>query len=274
VEIDDAHRGRLIDVPLDPGAFGAFECLHRFANHAEFSIALRRLARLHHGTAAREFLRRFASELGLDKRGIVSWLQARRTWYLERARIEILSPNRDLERIHQKFATIYAASALAIRFEILRWSSRELSDALFACEQAHVDHVAQFIPRDHTVVSARPRAVVDPIECLRAHYQQNYPKFVDLRDGLLDRRSGHDPDECPGYFNLGPDGSVEILFTHSQLLQLCRGTIQVRCLKRQLEDRGWLIRDTNRPATRRSIWKGKDEKRVQVTAVREEALKD
>ena len=202
----------------------------------------------------------------------MSWLQARRTWYLERARIEILSPNRDLERIHQKFATIYAASALAIRFEILRWSSRELSDALFACEQAHVDHVAQFIPRDHTVVSARPRAVVDPIECLRAHYQQNYPKFVDLRDGLLDRRSGHDPDECPGYINRSPDGSVEILFTHSQLLQLCRGTIQVRRLKRKLEDHGWLIRDTNRPVTRRRIWKGKDEKRVQVTAVREEAL--
>ena len=226
VEIDDAHRGRLIDVPLASGVFGAFEDLHGFANHAEFSIELRRIARSDHGCAAREFLRRFASELGLDKRGIVSWLQARRTWYLGRARMQILSPNRDLERIHQKFATIYAAGALAIRFEILRWSSRELSHALFACEQAHVDHVAQFIPRDHTVGSARPRAVVEPLERLRGHYQQNSPKFVDLRDGLLDRRSGHDPDECPGYINRSPDASVEILFTHSQLLQLCGGKIK------------------------------------------------
>ena len=34
VEVDDALRGRLIDVPLLRGLVGAFECLHGYRDHA------------------------------------------------------------------------------------------------------------------------------------------------------------------------------------------------------------------------------------------------
>jgi hypothetical protein len=60
-EIDDAHRGRLIDVPLASGVVGAFESLHGFDNHAAFSAELKSIARTHHGKAAREFLMQFAA---------------------------------------------------------------------------------------------------------------------------------------------------------------------------------------------------------------------
>ena len=86
VEIDDAHRGRLIDVPLASGVVGAFENLHGLENHAAFSIELRRIAKSDHGRAAREFLRRFAADLRRDKPSIVAWLEARRAWYLGRVR--------------------------------------------------------------------------------------------------------------------------------------------------------------------------------------------
>ena len=76
-EIDDAHRGRLIDVPLTSGVVGAFENLHGFQNHAAFSIELKKIAQSHHGQAARAFLRQLAAELREDKaQSSTTWLQA------------------------------------------------------------------------------------------------------------------------------------------------------------------------------------------------------
>src|SRR5271166_450618 len=251
--IDDAHRGRMIDVPLADGVVGAFENLHGFENHAAFSIELLRIARSHHGRAAREFLGQFAAGLRRDKPSIVGWLQARRAWYLEHVRRRVLAPSRDLERIHQKFATIYAAGRLAIRYGILPWRGNELGHALVACERAHVDHVAQFIPAEVAAPARPARAVVDPLERLRAHYRQNVSKFVDLRKGLIDPNSGHCHNSCVGYVNRGSDGSTELLFTNDFLLKLCGGFAEVQRLKRELEARGWLMRDSNRPGSFSSL---------------------
>ncbi len=49
--VDDALRTRLIDVPLPPGAHGAFECLHGFDDHAAFAAEVLRIARDHYGVA-------------------------------------------------------------------------------------------------------------------------------------------------------------------------------------------------------------------------------
>lgn len=275
VEIDDAHRGRLIDVPLAPGGIGAFEDLRDFANHAEFSADLKRVARLHHGRAAREFVRRFAADLRREEARLLAWLDARRAGYLQQIRPRVVAPIRDLERVHQKFATIYAAGGLAIDYGVLPWQRRELVRALAACEQAHVDHVAQFIPGISAAPARAARAVVNPLERLRAHYRRNLSKFIDLRRGLIDPRSGHDHNASLGYINRGSDGSTELLFTNTVLLRQCGGHPQVQRLKKELEARGWLIRDSNRPLTRRNIWKGGGRgDRVLVTAVREKAFGD
>jgi hypothetical protein len=261
VQIDDAHRGRMIDVPLASGVVGAFENLHGLENHAAFSIELRRIARVHHGRAAREFLRRFAADLRRDKVAIVAWLKALREWYLEQVRPLDLAPSRDLERIHQKFATIYAAGRLAMDYRILPWKQRELGQALVACERAHVGHVAPFIPATSASPVRPAPPVIDPLERLRSHVRQNRSNFVDLRRGLVDPNGGH-------------DGSTELLFSNEFLLRLCRGFNHVQRLKDQLERSGWLIRDSNRPVTRRSIWKAGANRRMHVIAVREQAFSD
>jgi Domain of unknown function (DUF927) len=272
-EIDDAHRGRLIDVPLASGVVGAFENLHGFESHAAFSTELKNIARHHHGRAAREFLKQFAAELREDKPKLITWLHARRERHLKRVRPRVVSTNRDLERIHQKFATIYAAAALAIDYKILLWPMQELSDALLQCEQAHVDHVARFVPS--ATLATRPRRPVDPLASLRRHVRQNRSKFPDLRKGLIARNAGHDHDACPGYINRGPSGSVELLFSDDCLRQLCGSVTGVRQLKDELNKRGWLISDAKRGVTRRPIWQdGGREDRRSVTAVREKAFED
>jgi hypothetical protein len=270
-EIDDAHRGRLIDVPLASGEAGAFEILHGFDSHGALSIELKNVARHHHGRAAREFLKQFAAELREDRPKLITWLHARRERHLKSVRARVASTTRDLERIHQKIATIYAAGALAIDYEILPWSTRELSDALLNCERAHVDHVARFV-LSASSVNRRPRPV-DPLDSLRQHVLQNRSKFVDLRKGLVVRGAGHEHDSCPGYINRGPGGSVELLFSNDCLLQLCGGFSQVKKLKDELDKAGWLIKDSKRGVTRRPIWgDGGREDRVYVTAVREKAF--
>ena len=188
-------------------------------------------------------------------------------------RPRVVSTSRDLERIHQKFATIYAAGALAIDYQILPWSRRELSDALVTCERAHVDHVARFV--SSAPFANRRLRPVDPLESLRQHVRQNRPEFPDLRKGLIARNAGHDHDACPGYINRGPGGSVELLFSNDCLLQLCGGFSQVKQLKDELDKRGWLISEAKRGVTRRPIWKdGGRGDRLYVTAVREKAFED
>jgi hypothetical protein len=147
---------------------------------------------------------------------IVAWRHVCREWHLKRV-LPRVSTSRDLERSHQKFATIYAAATLAIDYEILPWSKRELSDALLDCEQAHVDHVARFVSAAASV--NRRLRPVDPLESLRQHVRQDRSKFADLRKGLIPRNAGHDHDACPGYINRGPGGSVELLFSRREAIE-------------------------------------------------------
>jgi hypothetical protein len=271
LEITDAHRGRMIDVPTAVDGDGAFENLHGLSKD-DFLDRVRAVAHQHHGHAARTFLRRFAAELEGSGAEVREWLKDHRRWYLQQIRKRV-SSERDLERVHQKFATVYAAGALAIDYKILPWSRKELEEALFDCEQAHVDHVARFV--SSAPFATRPLRPVDPLDSLRQHVRQNRSKFADLRKGLIARNTDHDHDSCPGYINRGPGGSVELLFSNDCLLQLCGSVTGVRRLKDGLDKCGWLISESNRDVTRRSIWKdGGREDRRYVTAVSEKAFEN
>jgi uncharacterized protein (DUF927 family) len=208
VEIDDAHRGRLIDVPSPVGPSGMFEHLHGFLNHAALTTELKRIAGDHYGWASDEFLRRLVREHARDKGRLLRWLVARREEYKKVARRRIVHGERQPARIHEKFATIYAAGALAIAFGILPWDRSAMGHALLSCEQAHFDLVAGTEP------SSQPsKSESDPMELLTAHVRQHRREFIDLREGLVERDADHDHDACVGYVNKAPDGSNEFLFS-------------------------------------------------------------
>ena len=55
-EVDNADRGRLVDIPLPKEAHGIFEDLHDFSNGTELSNHLKSKCQAHYGIPIREFL--------------------------------------------------------------------------------------------------------------------------------------------------------------------------------------------------------------------------
>jgi hypothetical protein len=101
-QIDDAHRTRLIDVPLPPEASGAFECLHVYDDHAAFATELLRIARNHYGVASAAVIERLSAWRTRDEAGLRKWLSSCRDHCRCEAKRLIASGQRDLARLHEK----------------------------------------------------------------------------------------------------------------------------------------------------------------------------
>ncbi|HKI15467.1 MAG TPA: DUF927 domain-containing protein, partial [Roseiarcus sp.] len=264
-EIDDALRDRLMDIPLPEGSKGAFEELHGYDDYDTLAIELLRLAGENYGVASVEFIQRMVEWRERDEAGLIARLNARRQAYLRAAKRRVTSASRQLARIHHRFATIYAAAALAIEFGILPWDLPALGETIIACELAHVELVGEAL----SSAVAQERAD-DPLERLEAHVRDRGGSFVDLRDGLIGPDEDHDHDGCDGYVNQRDDGTLEYLFSEAKVQEVCGGKAGALRVKAQLAD--WLVRDDARPSTRRTIWAEGKNKREQVLAIRAEAF--
>ena len=122
---DSAFLDRLADVPVPAGGHRMFETLHGFADVAAFSVELKRLASLNHGWPGRRFVKRLLQAKQKNLAALKEFIEERRAGYVRKAKRKIVSSSRDLTRLHGKFATIYAAGALAIEYEILPFNSTE-----------------------------------------------------------------------------------------------------------------------------------------------------
>ena len=199
-----------------------------------------------------------------DERGLCNWLSERRDCYRRVAKRRIASGQRDLARLHERFATIFAAGALAIKLGIVPWSYNELGNALLACERAHVDLVAG------TETNLQQQQQATPVELLAAHVRAHRPEFIDLRKGLVGRSANHKHSTCVGYVNKAPDGTVEFLVSNDKLRDIVSSEAALRRLKQDLSSDGMLLEDERRPSTRRTIWQ--NGKREQVIAIRARAF--
>ncbi len=270
IDIDDAHHGCLVSVPLPDDAHGAFEDLHGEADVVGFSRRLRRLAAKHFGHPSRNFLRRLAEWRVRDEAGLRAWLEARRNSYLAAAH-RIDAPGRRLDRVHEKMATLYATGRLCIEFGLFPWKKERLLAALLSCTRGHVALVA----RDQAAAALRQAA---PLDSLRQYVRENCSAFVDLRRGGIEDISTHDHRACPGYVHQHEDNGLEYLFSDRRFEQVVGGAAAAKRLKAELAKRGWL--DTaagtggDRYSVRRTIGKGADGKghREQVIAVRAAAF--
>jgi hypothetical protein len=229
---------------------------------------LKRIAGEHYGWASDEYLRRLVREYARDKPRLINWLVARRKEYKRVARRRIVHGQRQPARIHEKFATIYAAGALAIAFGILPWDCRAMGHALLSCEQAHFDLVAGAEPSRQLQPESKSKS--DPWGLLKSHVRAHRREFVDLRNGLVGGPADHDHDACVGYVNWPPDGSKEFLFSNGKLREICGSEKALRRLKQNLKSKGMLLVDEHRPSVRRTIWKNGD--REQVIAIRARAF--
>jgi hypothetical protein len=258
IELDDAFRGRLIDIGPPDNGFGFFENLHGYGDVVALSVRLKQLAATCYGWPSRRFIRKLVRWHAKDRKGLRSWFKKRRKQYLKHAK-RINIPGRRLNRIHQKFATIYAAGCLAIKFGTFPWSRAELGNALIECERNHVSLVA-----NHTKES-KPVAQ-DPFLGFLSYIREHQHRFVDLR---VDSDVAENGDRHLGYHSLH-QGNREFLLSEKTFEAIAGGRGPALDLKKQLDRRGLIAktqagRQGSKYVVRRNI--GPGQKRKTLVAV-------
>jgi hypothetical protein len=181
---------RVVDLPLPEGCAYFFEGVRNSDELRMFGNCLRDLSRKNFGLAGPEFVRRLAIDLKADRQGSKALAEARqRTFWNAAASIESRG-DRDLTRVGDKLATIYAAGCLASSYHILPFTDAELLNALLICLRDHVS----FIDDELGIASAladSPDAVMARATTAGT-VQQSFERlkkfitaggFVDLRKG-------------------------------------------------------------------------------------------
>jgi putative DNA primase/helicase len=126
VDLNDAHRSRLTEIPLPASGHGIYEDLHGFASGEALTDSLVPSCRRYFGSAGLEFQKRVVADYQADASGLKKWLQHRREKYRNALKVltekEGLTP---LKRSTGRCATVYAAGALAIKYGILPGTKKE-----------------------------------------------------------------------------------------------------------------------------------------------------
>ncbi|MES0129338.1 DUF927 domain-containing protein [Mesorhizobium sp. M0029] len=261
-ELDDAFRGRMIDIPLPEGGAGVFQDLHGLPDVSAISGKIRDLAQANHGVAAQAFLEKLTAWRAKDENNLKAWLNLKRRTYLRHAKA-LPTNGRELGRFHQKFATVYAAGRLAKKFGLLNLALDELRNAILQCERDHLAHVA-------SAGEMPVKKSFSNVDTLSRFLKENRSSFVDLRNGLPSAVSKG----SLGYINVH-NGSIEYLLTGKVLVAIMGSEDQVRELKRDLGDQNLLVvtkagQQKLRYTCKRQI--ALDQGRATVTAIKAELI--
>jgi putative DNA primase/helicase len=136
VPIDDQHRGRLVDIglPLDSDTFGIYEDLHGFSDGAKLTDAIKARCRSVFGSPGHQFVHKLYKNK-TSRSAAKNFVAARRNGYINRLRQRAGSLGlKPLERATARFATVYAAGSLAIKYSIFTWRRRDLLRAVLSCQ--------------------------------------------------------------------------------------------------------------------------------------------
>ena len=235
---DFSYIDRLFDIPPPKNAHGFFENLHGFADKVEFRDRLLELANRNFGVTGRAFVAEIARSLKRDRTGLVAFVRARREAY-HRAAASIPAPGRDLGRLHGKFATIYAAGCVAIRFKILPFKRNDLLRAVLKCERDHVEFVRTELglPHDRAKTIGSPSA----FERLKDRlFGPTRLKLIDLRKPGARPPQGHIHTRAAGYLgrHLGRD---EIWLRNKRLERMVGGKAEATALKLKLHRKRLIV---------------------------------
>jgi putative DNA primase/helicase len=180
VQIDNAVRGRLVDIPLPEAGRGIYENLHGAPNGRKLTDHLKSQCRTYYGVPIREFISKLLTGLQRGKVGALKVaLKKLRHQYLNdlnnelKKRPTLVHP---LERASARFATVYAAGALAISLGVLNWDRDALRKAILSCQ---LDGLKKPVTTEDTVISAMDKKMAD-------YMRKNRTKFIDLRKGWLE----------------------------------------------------------------------------------------
>jgi putative DNA primase/helicase len=183
LEIDDAVRGRLVDIPLPNTPHGIYEDLHGVPNGRRLTDHLKSQCRIYYGVPIREFLSRLLATLQQNKvEQIKTGIKKARQRYLNdlthdlKKRPTLVRP---LQRASGRFATVYAAGALAISLGVLDWDRTQLRKAILSCQ---LDGLTKPITTEDSVILALDKKMAD-------YMRQNKAKSMDLRRRYADPKT-------------------------------------------------------------------------------------
>jgi putative DNA primase/helicase len=229
VDIGDAERGRLADIPMPVGGHGLYETLHGFASGEKLSDELQRQSRRVCGAPIRPFIKELVSHRRTDKKALRAFLAGKRQTYLRKLKAESkgLKP---LNRISGRYATTFAAGSLAIKYSILPWSRKQLLKAILRCQLDQLrlgDAVDQGAASQGTSLRTK----------LAQYLNDNHRKFMDLKTKRP--TLGSNIEAVPGYIDL-INGQTWYYLTSKKLIAIIGRGDNAAKLKRELASEGLL----------------------------------
>jgi putative DNA primase/helicase len=268
VVLDDALRSRLTEIPLPTGGKGIYEELHGFPSGGELTDTLVASCRKYYGTAGRAFERRLVEHRKKDVKQLRESLAEWRNEYIRaltpKAQAEHLKP---LQRSTGRCATVYAAGRLAITYDLVPWTEKELLDAVLCCQLDGLRH-------SNVAGEQAATSVSDLRRKLEGYLLSHRSKFMDL-DGDLPRRGWHKFGSVPGY-KASSKGKKWYYLTNTQLKGIIGGGNNAKRLKDELAAAGLMDRpSTGRHVVQRPIFYGKGNKGYEwLHAFRAKILQD
>ncbi|MBR0663975.1 DUF927 domain-containing protein [Roseomonas hellenica] len=262
-KVDRAHHDRLIGVPFLDEKGRVFEDLHGRDDEKELLADLRALARKNFGVASHHLVEQLVERVDADKDGLTKQLQKWREEYLRAAR-DLPGPAGGLERVHQRFATLFAAGRFATSTGLVKWHPGLLRKDLLKCALAHAQLCAE--------AELRQR---DPLARLRAYFREHHGEFVDLGKEPERYASRGEALACLGFlFRHGKRGD-EVLITEARAAEIVGGETNLTRVRRALDKLGALATaGEHRFSVRRPVGKKRDGERLRlhVLAIRRSAL--
>jgi hypothetical protein len=190
VEIAEAELGRLPDIPCPVGGHGIYETLHGYADGAVLTDELKSRCRKLFGTPAQSFVERLVAERTEHPERLSTFLRQRRKRYLARIAVNAKASGiKPLNRASGRFATVYAAGCLAIRYGVLPWTRNDLLKAILSCQLDGLSlAIVPSVDQEPSVAALRDRLI--------QYIRENSSRFVDLDRERL--RLGTDLEAAPG----------------------------------------------------------------------------
>jgi putative DNA primase/helicase len=193
VVLHDAVRSRLTEIPVPTGGQGIYEDLHGFASGENLTDALVVRCRKYYGVAGRQFERWLVEA---RKKNVTKLRKSLRGWRNEyaralkaKSRAEDLKP---LQRSTGRCATVYAAGRLAMTYDLVPWTEKQLLDAVLSCQLDGLRHSKVQDEQADTSVSGLRRKLV--------RYLTDHRKEFRNLDRKMPRPGKHTFGSVPGYF--------------------------------------------------------------------------
>ena len=236
-DIDDAERGRFVDIPNPNGGYGIYEELHGFADGQKFTDSLKVRCRKFCGAVAQEFLHKLVQGWTTDRAGLKRFLKEERLAYLQvlkaKAAAEKLKP---LNRASGRFATVFAAGSLAIKYEIFQWKRDDLLQAVLSCQ---LDGLTRTKVQSDQLDTSTSGVRTNLVRYLREHRQE----FMNL-DKKMPSLGKHTFGSVPGYFATFK-GKKWLYLTADQLTRIIGRGGRPGKLKKELVQAGMMASTPN-----------------------------